>query len=183
MERHLLTRRQFGKAGLALLGAAAAGAWTLAACGRARGEPGLLFQLRGRDGYVFDGPPTPGEDLYGSFRLVVTDLSDFTSREVPVPFPAHSIVVDDAHPGLAWLVEKWGQNTCVVDYAAGEVVAREEFPLGRQYVGHGVFSPDGSRLYISEGYFEDGSLDYARGGDRRSGSADVGVGARVRDPR
>ena len=152
----MATRRGF-LAGLLAAGMAPRATWA------GLGSPAFLSAGKAPDGsYLLAGLNAGGEIL---FRL-------------PLPARGHAAA---AHPHRAEAVafaRRPGRFADVIGCATGSRIARLEPPAGLHFYGHGVFSPDGSRLFTTENDYEN-----ARGvigvwdvdaGYRRAGSFSSG---------
>lgn len=152
----MATRRGF-LAGMLAAGLAPRASWA------SLGSPAFLSAAKAPDGSFFlAGISAAGEIL---FRL-------------PLPARGHAAA---AHPHRAEAVafaRRPGRFADVIDCATGSRIARLEPIAGHHFYGHGVFSPDGSRLFTTENDY-----DNARGvigvwdveaGYRRAGSFSSG---------
>lgn len=107
----------------------------------------------------------------GSMRFQLAAMSldrpDPKPLTIPVSFLPHGITPSPARPDLLLLFEKQGPGCCAVDLASRSVAAVLEAPRGRQFYGHGAFSPDGSLLYCTETDLHDRKRGYVAVRDGR----------------
>jgi uncharacterized protein len=156
-------RRRFLGAGL-IAGAGVA----LAACGRGEApEPAPSAEpptpsprplQRGGLGYVLGGGQA---DLDGQrdFFLGIVNL-DSTAAALTIPgvgFLGHGISPNPARPRTALVFEKYGPGCCEVDLVERRVTRRVSTVAGREFYGHGAFTPDGRTLFCTEAHVHDGS--------------------------
>lgn len=148
----MATRRGF-LAGLLASGLAPQATWA------SLGSPAFLSAGKAADGsYILAGLSPSGGILF----------------QLPIPARGHAAA---AHPHRAEAVafaRRPGRFADVINCATGTRIARLEPPAGRHFYGHGVFSPDGQRLFTTENDFENahgmiGIWDAAEG-YRRAGS-------------
>ncbi|CUK09722.1 hypothetical protein RUE5091_03214 [Ruegeria denitrificans] len=113
----------------------------------------------------------------GSYRLAGLDTGGDILFSLPLPARGHAAA---AHPHWAQAVafaRRPGTFAVVIDCTTGTEITRLTAPEGRHFYGHGVFSPDGSRLFTTENDYEaaDGVIgvwntdDYTRMGEFPSG--------------
>jgi hypothetical protein len=148
----MATRRGF-LAGLLAAGMAPQTTWA------GLGGPAFLSAAKSPDGrFLLAGLTASGDIL---FRL-------------PLPGRGHAAA---AHPHRAEAVafaRRPGRFADVIDCTTGRRIARLEPAAGHHFYGHGVFSPDGGRLFTTENDYENargviGIWD-AGSGYRRAGS-------------
>ncbi|MES0827776.1 DUF1513 domain-containing protein [Ruegeria sp. SCP11] len=92
----------------------------------------------------------------GSYRLAGLSVSGDILFTLPLPARGHAAA---AHPHLAQAVafaRRPGTFAVVLDCTTGVEIKRLNAPAGRHFYGHGVFSPDGSRLFTTENDYEAG---------------------------
>ena len=139
--------------------AATAGAlWTaplaLTSCGGVRAgtsaRRGVLLGPGSRS--AASGPQA--EELL--LALLDLDAPEPRVETLELAFMAHGVVVDPHDPQRVVLFEKRGRGACEVHLAAREVVRPIETAAGREFYGHGAFSPDGTLLYSTETQVDDG---------------------------
>ncbi len=124
------------------------------AFGHADGEPTYLLSIvdleawaRGaRDGALLD-VTGGGGTLRGGTLTTPGEVGPFL---VDLAFEAHGMAPDPSDPARVALFQKRGVGACVVDVVHGEVLATLAPTEGREFYGHGVFSPDGALLYATE---------------------------------
>ncbi|WP_170328572.1 DUF1513 domain-containing protein [Ruegeria arenilitoris] len=113
----------------------------------------------------------------GSYRLAGLDTDGDILFSLPLPARGHAAA---AHPFSAQAVafaRRPGTFALVIDCATGTELTRLTAPDGRHFFGHGVFSPDGTRLFTTENDYEAGegvigiwdAADYRRLGEFPSG--------------
>ncbi|MGR3377021.1 DUF1513 domain-containing protein [Salipiger abyssi] len=129
----MTTRRSF-LASLLAAGASPAVGWA------AVGDPAYLAAAKQPDGsYMLAGLREDGSEAF----------------RVPLPARGHAA---SAHPHRAEAVgfaRRPGTYALVVDCRDGAVLHQLSAPEDRQFNGHGVYSPDGTRLFTSEQRVED----------------------------
>lgn len=74
----------------------------------------------------------------------------------PLPGRGHAAAAHPQRPEAVAFARRPGRFADVIDCRTGARLARLEPPKGHHFYGHGVFSPDGSRLYTTENDFENG---------------------------
>ncbi|WP_226689646.1 DUF1513 domain-containing protein [Ruegeria arenilitoris] len=92
----------------------------------------------------------------GSYRLAGLDTGGNILFSIPLPARGHAAA---AHPHSAQAVafaRRPGTFAVVIDCATGTEVTRLNAPHGRHFYGHGVFSPDGTRLFTTENDYDSG---------------------------
>lgn len=127
-------------------------------------HPGVWINLEGQPGYTGrQEAGTSAAELRRQFRLVVTDLGDFSRREAPAPFPGHSLTTSADCPDVVVMAEKWGPGLASWNWRTMEALGEVSLPEGREFIGHVAFAPTGDIIYCSEGDFVRGDPNYARG--------------------
>jgi hypothetical protein len=91
-------------------------------------------------------------------HLALFDLDEpgAEARVIATDFFGHGVVVDPTDAGRAVMFEKRGPGACELDLRAGAVTRPIASPAGREFYGHGAFSPDGALLYSTETVVDDG---------------------------
>jgi len=113
----------------------------------------------------------------GSYRLAGLNTGGDILFSLPLPARGHAAA---AHPQRAEAVafaRRPGTFAIVIDCATGSEITRLNAPTRRHFYGHGVFSPDGTRLFTTENNYEAGegvigiwdTSDYSRMGEFHSG--------------
>ena len=74
---------------------------------------------------------------------------------IELDFFAHGVTPAPHAPERAVLFEKHGRGCCEVDLRSREMLRKVETVEGREFYGHGAYSPDGSLLYCTESDVED----------------------------
>ncbi|MEX2454826.1 MAG: DUF1513 domain-containing protein [Rhodospirillaceae bacterium] len=98
-----------------------------------------------------------GSDGEGRFFAAGFDPTGTLLFSIPIPERGHDIAF---HPGRAEAVvfaRRPGMTMHVIDTAAGGIARVAEAAPGRHYYGHGVFTPDGALLYVTENDFDEGT--------------------------
>lgn len=93
------------------------------------------------------------------FAVVLVDLHDrpLKVRPIAIDFYGHGVAFDPTRPERALVFEKHGPGCAEVDLRVGRMMTKVKTTEDRQFYGHGVFSPDGTRLYCTETMVADGS--------------------------
>jgi len=107
------------------------------------GNPAFLAAAQGRDG------------TFALWGLTETGQPVFS---IPLPGRGHAAAAHPILPLAVAFARRPGRFALVVDCAKGRVTHNLKAPNGRHFYGHGVFSPDGNRLYTTENDY-----DQARG--------------------
>lgn len=120
----------------------------------------------------------------GRFEAVVMNAQGTTDIVVPLPDRGHSFAIDPARGRAVAFGRQPGFFALAFDLAGKQAPIALPLPAGRHYFGHGVFTPDGTRLIAAENDYEQGRsvlgvYDASAGGDyRRIGEFDGGgIGA------
>lgn len=99
------------------------------------GSPAYLAAgKRGEDAYVLHGLSGGGESLF----------------QIDLPARGHAAAAHPDRPEAVAFARRPGTYALVINCVTGAVTARLTPPQGRQFNGHGAFSPDGSLLMTSE---------------------------------
>ena len=130
-----MTSRRGFLAGLLASGLAPAPSWA------DLGGPALLAAAKG---------PEVGHLLAG---LSETGAIRFTC---PLPGRGHAAAAHPYRPEAVAFARRPGRFADVIDCRDGRALARLEPPQGHHFYGHGVFSPDGTRLFTTENDYENG---------------------------
>ena len=146
-------RRGFLKAAGGLLGTS----FLWSGCARRPSEPAAR---RVRLGTTI-GPgriQVPGVDAMRHY-LAMLDLDSPQRRAdlIELDFFAHGVTPAPHAPERAVLFEKRGKGCCEVDLRSKEMLRKIETVEGREFYGHGAYSPDGSLLYCTESEVENRS--------------------------
>ncbi len=91
-----------------------------------------------------------------SFTILGLDKSGEIAFDHPLPARGHAGAVHPTRAQIVAFARRPGTFALVIDGASGQIRARLTAPPGRHFYGHGVFSPDGSRMYTTENAFDDG---------------------------
>lgn len=78
------------------------------------------------------------------------DLDSGEVRRIPIGFLGHGFTQDPKNRARAALFEKKGPGGCIVDLDALSVVRPIAASPGCAFYGHGLFSLDGSKLFVVE---------------------------------
>jgi len=86
------------------------------------------------------------------FYMLTVDLDDpnFNCGAIKTSFLGHGITFNPTNPHVAALFEKRGTGACELDLVTGQVLREIPCTEGRQFYGHGAYSPDGKVLYSAE---------------------------------
>ncbi len=84
--------------------------------------------------------------------LNLIDLDSGNRRSIPLDFFAHGYALDPKNPRRAIIFEKRGPGAAEVDLEAGVRIRPLKTLEGRAFYGHGVFSSDGSVLFVAENH-------------------------------
>ena len=130
-----MTSRRGFLAGLLATGLVPAPSWA------DLGGPSFLAAARHPDGqYLLAG-------------LSETGAIHFTC---PLPGRGHAAAAHPIRPEAVAFARRPGRFADVIDCRDGAHLARLEPPQGHHFYGHGVFSPDGARLFTTENDYENG---------------------------
>lgn len=94
------------------------------------------------------------------FAIKSLDRDEVAPRRLPLDFLAHGLARSPNDPNLLLVFEKHGPGACALDLESGAVRHVLETSSGREFYGHGAFSPDGRRLYCTETDVEHGNIGY-----------------------
>ena len=152
---HNLSRRVFVGAAAGALGLP----WLAAACGGQTNTalgPGPVAQKKMGTLLGF------GEADKSHFFIGAVDL-DATGRPVreqrDINFLGHGFAPNPQKPHLAVISQKHGRGAVEWDMRARKVTRGLDIPPGRQFYGHGAFTPDGKTLFLVESVVGDKSYD------------------------
>jgi hypothetical protein len=95
-------------------------------------------------------------DGRGRDLLSAVDGQGRIAFDVPLPERGHGLAVHPRGGECTVFARRPGRFLYVVDLPSGRVLHRIQAPQGRHYYGHGVYTPDGDRLYVTENAFETG---------------------------
>ena len=93
--------------------------------------------------------------LGGGYGLAGFDQDGGLWLDLPLPGRGHAVVLDPSGRRAVVLARRPGTFALAVELASGAVTQIESGP-GRHFYGHGVFSPDGARLYSTENAYDEG---------------------------
>ena len=91
-----------------------------------------------------------GADRDGRYFLGAFDGSGETAFRIPLAERGHDIAFHPVRSEAVVFARRPGTTMLVVDTEAGSTAVRREAAPGRHYYGHGVFTPDGRVLYVTE---------------------------------
>ncbi|UWQ48756.1 DUF1513 domain-containing protein [Leisingera caerulea] len=95
-----------------------------------------------------------GRDAGGAFLLAgLTETGEILFRH-PLPGRGHAAAAHPRRPEAVAFARRPGRFADVIDCRSGAAIARLEPPAGHHFYGHGIFSPDGSRLFTTENDYE-----------------------------
>lgn len=117
----------------------------------------------------------------GSFAAVLMDADGRILGLRPLPDRGHDIAHDPVSGRLVAFARRPGSFAVVFEADAGVAPIVLPAPEGRHFYGHGVFSPDGRRLYTTENDFAAGAgvvgiYDVAAGFERVGEMPTGGIG-------
>lgn len=120
---------------------------------RAQGAPGKKAAPKARRGVLIGalkGVNAQTREQVHALNLI--DLDTGKRASIPLSFFAHGYALDPKNPRRAMIFEKRGPGAAEVDLRAGAYVRPLETIAGRAFYGHGVFSSDGSVLFVAENH-------------------------------
>ncbi|WP_172292207.1 DUF1513 domain-containing protein [Pseudoruegeria sp. HB172150] len=106
----------------------------------------------GAPSYLAAGMLPSGD--YNLFGLTETGAEIF---RLPLPGRGHAAAAHPHRPEAVAFARRPGTFAIVIDCAKGEIEATLESPEGRHFMGHGTFSPDGTRLFTPENAYNETS--------------------------
>lgn len=89
-------------------------------------------------------------DVYGRDYLALLAQDGQVLHQVAAPSRGHSACVSSDHQRLACFARRPGRWLMLLNPQTGEKLAQIESPSGRHFNGHGVFSADGTHLFVTE---------------------------------
>ena len=92
----------------------------------------------------------------GSYLLAGLSQSGALRFTCPLPGRGHAAAAHPTRPEAVAFARRPGRFADVIDCRDGAHLARLEPPEGYHFYGHGLFSPDGTRLFTTENDFEAG---------------------------
>ena len=113
-------------------------------------------------------------DATGGYRVSGFAEDGTSLFDLPLPGRGHSFAVRPDGSAAVHFARRPGRFALILDLVQGTVARRVEAPTDRHLYGHGVFSPDGRLLYVTENDFEgergvigiyDAERGYARVGE------------------
>ncbi|MCB4456437.1 DUF1513 domain-containing protein [Leisingera sp. McT4-56] len=122
-----------------------------------------------------------GKDASGAFLLAGLSETGGVLFRHPLPGRGHAAAAHPVRPEAVAFARRPGRFADVIDCRTGAALARLEPPEGHHFYGHGVFSPDGSRLFTTENDYENargviGFWDAADGYRRINAFSSGGIG-------
>lgn len=155
-----INRREFIGLGLAVLLPGPTGA------GAGEGQPGLL---------------SCRSDDKGRHFLSMVGADGRRRLDIPLPGRGHGVALDPVQQRVAVFARRPGTFVWIVELASGQVTHRITAAPGRHFYGHGLFTPDGTRLLCSENAYESGDgviglYDVGRHGERVGELPSHGIG-------
>ena len=135
--------------------------------------PGLTWADAGSPQYL-----AAAKTASGDFTLAGLTTTGARSFVVPLPARGHAACGHPTLPQAVVFARRPGTYALVIDCGAGQIAARLKAPKGHHFYGHGVFSPDGTRLFTTENQIDtnqgrvgvwDTAEGYRRIGDFGSG--------------
>lgn len=105
------------------------------------GSPAFLSAAKTPDGsYLLAGISTKGSVLF----------------RCPLPERGHAAAAHPLRPEAVAFARRPGRFADVINCQNGARLARLQPPQGHHFYGHGVFTPDGTRLFTTENDYENG---------------------------
>jgi len=95
-----------------------------------------------------------GQQRY-HLALFDLDAAEPGPQVITTDFFGHGLAIDPTDPGRAVLFEKRGTGACELDLRERVVTRPITSPAGREFYGHGAFTPDGSLLFATETQVDD----------------------------
>jgi hypothetical protein len=154
-----------------MAGGVVAGATLLAACGKdATGDntgnaaqPATPREFkRGNLGTIIGGGKmaSPGGQVQFFVGLVDLDADTPKAQVIEnIGFLGHGFSPNPVNPSTAIVCEKHGPGCCEIDLVKRKVLRRIKTVPGREFYGHGAFTPDGKTFYATEANTGDNSYD------------------------
>lgn len=84
--------------------------------------------------------------------LVAYDLDRSQSKHIVTHFLPHGIAIDPLNANRVISFEKKGRGACEINLKKGAVTKNIPTLQSRHFYGHGIFSPDGQKLFSTETY-------------------------------
>ena len=89
----------------------------------------------------------------GGYAVVALDTTGALVWEFPLPHRGHSVTPSPNGQVIAAFPRRPGQTVWLLSARTGELIRSVDAGPNRQMNGHGVFSDDGRRLYVTETVF------------------------------
>ncbi|WP_421907007.1 DUF1513 domain-containing protein [Mameliella sp.] len=86
----------------------------------------------------------------GRYQLCGLSAAGQITFACPLPDRGHAAAAHPTQPIAVGFARRPGRFAVVLDCVTGQEITRFDAPEGRHFYGHGVFSPDGTRLYTAE---------------------------------
>jgi hypothetical protein len=119
------------------------------------GKPNTFFPSH-REKLIFTaagGPPL--SDLSNNFYVAFLDLNSFKITFIPSPVSYHSFVQNPRAKNQIIGIEKWGSRMALFNGESCTLSKTIKIEWPKQFVGHGDFSTDGKRFYVSVSHYEE----------------------------
>ena len=129
-----------------------------AQAGAARGESAAAVPVRRGTAYGPGRYEVPESGTQYVLSRVDLDVAPLRAQPMKMPFFGHGLAFDPRDSGRALVFEKHGPGCCEVDLRAGKIKRMVSTRPGRQFYGHGVFSPDGKELFCTETETDNGTM-------------------------
>ncbi len=119
---------------------------------RAQAAPGGKARKKHRGVLIgaLKGVNAQTRELVHALNLI--DLDTGKRASIPLSFFAHGYALDPKNSRRAMIFEKRGPGAAEVDLQAGAFIRPLQTIAGRAFYGHGVFSSDGSVLFVAENH-------------------------------
>ncbi|WP_406733196.1 DUF1513 domain-containing protein [Vibrio scophthalmi] len=85
------------------------------------------------------------------FNVVVADQQGLPISVLPLPDRGHGVAIHPVLDHAVAFARRPGDYFMVFDYQRGAMIQLRQADRQRHYYGHGVYSPDGQWLYVTEG--------------------------------
>lgn len=92
----------------------------------------------------------------GSYLLAGLSITGAVLFRCPLPERGHAAAAHPLRPEAVAFARRPGRFADVISCQTGARLARLQPPTGHHFYGHGVFTPDGKRLFTTENDYENG---------------------------
>lgn len=97
-----------------------------------------------------------GADPGLTHHVAAIDGTGRTQFAHPLPDRGHAVAVSPDRTMAVICARRAGRFVSVIDMTTMSIVHQIDAPIDRHFYGHGVFSPDGARLFVTENAFDVG---------------------------